>query len=98
MSMSTSTSGDVGPRFAEARSRAAAALAAGTDGGTLAQDLALEVDGLVRGLVEPALATARSGSAIAVLATGGFGRGELAPYSDLDLLFLCADAPDERAR
>src|SRR5262249_38273931 len=31
---------------------------------------------------------------VAVFATGGFGRAELAPYSDLDLLVLCRKSPD----
>jgi [protein-PII] uridylyltransferase len=31
-----------------------------------------------------------------VLATGSFGRRELAPYSDLDLFFLCAKKPDAK--
>ena len=35
-------------------------------------------------------------SGVAVLATGSFGRRELAPYSDLDLLFLCAKKPDAK--
>jgi len=35
-------------------------------------------------------------SGIAVLATGSFGRRELAPYSDLDLLFLCEKNPDAK--
>ncbi len=35
-------------------------------------------------------------SGVAVLATGSFGRRELAPYSDLDLLFLCEKAPDSK--
>ncbi len=35
-------------------------------------------------------------SGIAVLATGSFGRREFAPYSDLDLLFLCAKNPGSK--
>lgn len=47
-----------------------------------------QADALVRELV-----TARGAGELLVLAVGGFGRRELAPRSDLDLLLVLPDAP-----
>jgi [protein-PII] uridylyltransferase len=79
-----------------ARDQAAAGMRAGQTGLALAERLSEDVESIVGRLLNFHLARAGrwTSSGIAVLATGGFGRRELAPYSDLDLLFLCAKAPD----
>src|SRR6188472_3660024 len=71
----------VAQAFSAARERAAAAVRAG---------------GIVPGTnvgLEAGREVAKYKTPVAIFATGGFGRAELAPYSDLDLLVLCAKTP-----
>jgi [protein-PII] uridylyltransferase len=58
---------------------------------TAARELSHEVNRILIDVAGPELAKCRT--PVAIFATGGFGRDELAPYSDLDLLVLCAKTP-----
>ncbi|HVU50076.1 MAG TPA: [protein-PII] uridylyltransferase [Polyangia bacterium] len=79
------------PRFASAREKAAASVRAGGNGIEIARELSRDVDVLVAEAAGPEIE--KCPTPVAILATGGFGRSELAPYSDLDLLVLCAERP-----
>src|SRR5215831_15492456 len=83
---------DIVRAFSEARERAAAAVRSGGNGIEVARALSRDVDEIV---VEAAgREVAKCKTPVAVFATGGFGRSELAPFSDLDLLVLCRKSPD----
>ncbi len=62
------------------------------DGAAAVRQRAREVELLVREL----WGVRRSEPGLAVFALGGFGRAELFPFSDVDLLFLCANESAER--
>jgi [protein-PII] uridylyltransferase len=78
-------------RFQAAREGAASAVRGGGNGIIVARELSRAVDAIVADGAGPEVA--RCPTPVAILATGGFGRSELAPYSDLDLLVLCAERP-----
>ena len=52
------------------------------------------VDGVVAALYEHTNATLGTLKSLSIVATGGYGRGTLAPFSDIDLLFLTGPLPD----
>src|SRR5262249_41513205 len=76
-----------------ARARAGAMLDAGGGGMAASRAMCEALDELCRSVLPPELP-----AGLSVVATGGWGRCEMAPYSDIDVLFLCAEEPGDAAR
>ena len=82
----------------EALAAADAALAARFDAGADATRLVAERARAVDAIAAAAWARCLPGfDGLALFAVGGYGRGELFPHSDIDLLVLAAEEPDARS-
>jgi [protein-PII] uridylyltransferase len=84
--------------LADASERIARDFAATGDGGAAIAQRTLLIEDILNRLWGEFVSSDEQGPrGFALVATGGFGRGWLFPYSDIDLLFLFADRSGEQA-
>jgi len=98
MSMAPSLSSELREVYAEESARIQRDFTATGDGRAAVAQRARLVENILKWLWQDLISPEEHGPRnFALVATGGFGRGWLFPYSDVDLLFLYADHAGEEA-
>jgi [protein-PII] uridylyltransferase len=98
MSMAPSLSSELREVYAEESARIQRHFTATGDGRAAVAERTRLVENILKWLWQDLISPEEHGPQnFALLATGGFGRGWLFPYSDIDLLFLYADHDGEEA-
>src|ERR1700720_4366471 len=98
MNTLSSLIGELRGSLAEETARIERDFAISGDGRAAVVQRALLIEGILKRLWRDLVSTDEAGPReFALVATGGFGRGWLFPYSDIDLLFLFADQSGEQA-
>ncbi len=88
---------DIRARIAAVNASEAERFWSGEDVGLLLTDRAASFDAFIRELWEQIEWPDAATDELALFAVGGYGRGELHPYSDIDLLILCDGSPSKFA-
>jgi [protein-PII] uridylyltransferase len=96
MTAASSLIGELRGSIAEESARIARDFAATGDGSAAVAQRTQLIDDIIKRLWRDLISPDEAGPrGFALVATGGFGRGWLFPYSDIDLLFLYADRSGE---
>ena len=98
MTASSSLLGELRVSLADESTRIAREFAATGDGRAAVAQRTRLIEAILRRLWRDLISAVETGPhGFALVATGGFGRGWLFPYSDVDLLFLFASPSEEEA-